>query len=97
VTKLYAVNETNCPVRVTVTAVEGQPDTRLIILTSEPIEPEQKVLWAATIQKNIHRKVLLPGDYKRLHFQIDNRIGAYLKEGHDREKNRFIVIAEFTC
>ena len=96
-TKLYAINETNCPVRVTVTAVEDWPDMYLIILTSEPIEPEEKVLWAATIQKNIHRKVLLPGDYGRLHFQIENRIGAHLKEGRDREKNRFIIIDKFTC
>ncbi|MBU0625211.1 hypothetical protein KKF05_02605 [Patescibacteria group bacterium] len=93
--QFYVINSTGYPVRVTVTRLPPDPNIRRVILTSEAVEVKEKVIVQATISKTGHDRVLVPSTPDEFIVQVDNRIGATLQRGNDRQGNHLLTIVGF--
>lgn len=93
--QFYVVNSTGYSVRVTVTHLLPDPKIRRVILTSEAVEVKEKIIVQATISKTGHDRILVPNTPDEFIVQVDNRVGAILQRGKDRQGNHLLTIVGF--
>jgi len=69
----YVINQTTLPVRVVAERDKNEDRVAIILVLIGGGKPKFRLLLDATVTKNIHEKVLVPGVHDKTRVTINNR------------------------